>query len=175
MEVTMRTADRIACFGILFALGAGCGASSSGSSGARAAEVSQYSCNVDEMIAAAQQAVAKEFYKVEKTSKEPPVVVSEARWYSKEGAPRRAGASSAELTDGDIAFAARVRMNDLKPNFQIRLDAAVQQYVAGSPKARDLPEGDPQRPAWIQARLDKAAADMHSRLQSCAALVREPH
>lgn len=170
----MRTAERIACFGILFALGAGCGASSSGSAGARAAEVSQYSCDLDQMIAAAQQSIAKEFTKVATTSKEPPVVVSEPRWYSKEGTPRRVGASSAELTDGDIAFAARVRIIDLKPNFQIRLDAAVQQYVAGSPKARDLDEGDPQRPAWIQARLDSAAADMHGRLESCAALVREP-
>jgi hypothetical protein len=173
MEVTMRIVERIACLAILALAGTACGAASGSS--ARVAEVSRYSCNLDEMMAAAEQAVTKEFEKVESSDKAQALVVSQPRWYSKEGTARRLGVSSTELKEGDIAFAVRVRIIDLKPKYQIQLDAFVQQFVAGSPKPRDLAEDDPQRPAWIKARLDKAAADMHGRLESCAELIREPH
>jgi hypothetical protein len=81
------------------------------------------------------------------------------------------GDAKIQPTKGDIALAPRVRIVDLRPNYQVQIDAYVREFV-GTPEPRDLPEGDPKRPAWVQERLDKLATDIHGRLSSCSELVR---
>ncbi|HTE52864.1 MAG TPA: hypothetical protein VK698_18550 [Kofleriaceae bacterium] len=170
--------QRFACLGVTAALalaGAACGAGQSPTASATAARTSQYSCPFDQVFDAATQSMEQEFKTLASKDKAQAAIISTPRWHDKDGMSRREGVATSELKNGDLALAVRVRIVDLKPNFQIQVDAVVKQYTSGSPQPRDVPEGDPQRPAWVQGRLDKVAADIHGRLESCAALVREPH
>jgi hypothetical protein len=102
------------------------------------------------------------------------MVVSEPQWYSSDGKQRgKMGTPEGVLQKGDLGFAARVRITDLKPNYKINVDAVVRQHPGGSDEPVDIPEGDPRRPAWLQARLDRVAVDVHDQLSGCAALKRD--
>lgn len=164
---------RLSVLGItaLCLAGAACGASQGSSSTASAARSSVYTCSLDQMLDASAQAVEAQFQKVATKDTAQAAVIGEPHWYAPaDGALR--GDAKIQPTNGDIALAARVRIIDLRPNFQVQIDAYVREFV-GTTEPRDLPEGDPKRPAWVQERLDKLAADIHGRLSSCAELVRE--
>ena len=165
--------SRLSILGItaLCLAGAACGASQGGSSAASAAAQSVYTCSLDQMMDASAKAVEAQFQKVASNDKAQAAVIGEPHWYAPaDGALR--GDAKIQPTNGDVALAARVRIVDLRPNFQVQIDAYVREFV-GTPEPRDLPEGDPKRPAWVQAKLDALAADIHGRLSSCAELVRE--
>ena len=167
----MKTRLRTLGIAALCLAGAACGASQGGSSTTNAARSSVYTCTLDQMLDASAQAVEAQFQKVASKDKDQSVVIGEPHWYAPaDGALR--GDAKIQPTNGDIALAARVRITDLRPNFKVEIDAYVREFD-GTPEPRDLPEGDAKRPAWVQERLDKLAVDIHSRLNSCAELVRE--
>lgn len=164
---------RLSTLGILALCLAGpaCGASQGPSSSVSAARSSVYTCTLDQMLDASAQAVEAQFHKVASKDKAQAVVIGEPHWYAPaDGALR--GDAKIQPTNGDIAIAPRVRIIDLQPNFQIQIDAYVREFV-GTPEPRDMPEGDPKRPAWVQERIDSLHSDIHGRLSSCAELVRE--
>lgn len=174
----MRTAERIARLSLAAAAvaAAACGgAASSNPGGASAIQERQYSCEHDVVFDAAVQVMQAEFGKLHSQDKAAGEVIGEPRWHDKDGAARREGIATAELKDGDIALAVRVRLVDLKPNFQVLVDSVVKQWKSGSPQPRDLLEGDPNRPAWVQGRMDRVANGIHERLSSCSVLTRHPH
>jgi hypothetical protein len=171
MEVTMKTRLRTLGIAALCLAGAACGASQGGSSTANAARSSVYTCPLDQILDASAQAVEAQFQKVASKDKEQAAVIGEPHWYAPaDGALR--GDAKIQPTKGDIALAIRVRIIDLRPNFQIQIDAYVREFD-GTPEPRDLPEGDPRRPAWVQESIDKLAVDINSRLSSCSELVRD--
>lgn len=164
---------RLSTLGILALsmAGAACGASQGTSSSVNAARSSVYTCTLDQMLDASAQAVEAQFQKVASKDKEQAAVIGEPHWYAPaDGALR--GDAKTQPTNGDIVLAPRVRIINLRPNYQVQIDAYVREFV-GTPEPRDLPEGDPKRPAWAQERLDKLQTDIHGRLSSCSEIVRE--
>ncbi len=183
----MRSAERVAGLWQVAALsliaaaalcGAACGgAAGSGGDGTGtvgAASTSQYSCKREQVFEAAARSVEKMFTKVKQRDLEQGIVIGEPRWYNRDGAPRPVGVALADLEEGDLALAVRIRIIDLEPNFRFEIDTVVKQRLAGAPLPRDLPEGDPGRPAWIQGRMDTLRLDVHKQLESCASLMRKP-
>jgi hypothetical protein len=153
------------------------GASSSGGGGsaeATAAAGSKYTCEREQVFEAAVKSVEKMFTTVKQKDLEQGIVIGEPRWYDRDGSPRPVGVALADLKEGDLALAVRIRVIDMEPNFRFEIDSVVKLRQAGAALARDLPEGDPGRPAWIQARLDTLRLDIHGQLEQCASLVREP-
>lgn len=154
--------------------GAACGGAAATGPGAEAsaARSSVYSCKQEEVFAAAVKAVEQNFETVKSQDPREGVVIGEPRWFAKEGAPRPAGVALADLGDGDIALAVRIRVVDLQPNFRLEIDSVVKQRSTGSPQPRDLSEDDPQRPGWVEGKLDRLRLDAHEKLAHCATLER---
>jgi len=115
--------------------------------------------------------VKKEFQTTLPVDRNQGMVVGEPHWYDKSGKMRgKEGTPEGLHEKGDIGLAVRVKVIDLKPNYQIQVDAVVKAHSGGTAPPTDVPLDD--QPAWIKPRVERVTLDVHNRLQSCAVLLR---
>jgi hypothetical protein len=150
---------------VVFAAAAlnGCAASTQEIETARSA---RYTCGFQQMFEAANEAMEEVFYRVGWAQAESGIVRSERRWYEESGAARKRGA--AMVADEDVLVLAEVRLVKHGSAYTVSTAADVIENLHGSPQGRRLAPDDPDRPAWVQGKLDRMTVIIHDRLQGCA-------
>jgi hypothetical protein len=93
------------------------------------------------------------------------ILVSEWRWYSKEGAAKKKDAPRIE--DGAAMFRIGVELaRGPKGGIIVHVDGGAQGYNAGSPVAQQFKHGDPREPTWVEGKIDNLAVGIHSKLSA---------
>jgi len=129
---------------------------------ARAAEYPRD--DVAEVFAAARAAMVEEGYAIEFEDPERGILVSEWRWYSKEGMAKPR--DNARIRGGDALFRIGVQLAvGPKGGVAVKVDGAAQGHLSGASKARPYKRGAADEPPWVQGRIDGLAVSIHQKLQ----------
>jgi hypothetical protein len=153
---------RWVALGVVF-LAACIGASSQEVEQARAG---RYTCAFEQVYDATSKAMEEVFYHVAAEDARSGTLVSERRWYEQNGTPRERG--TAKVFAEDVNLVAEARLIKNGPSYSLAIAADVVEYLPGSPQGRRLTADDPNRPTWVQGKLDRMAMVVHERLRSCA-------
>jgi len=118
------------------------------------------------------KAVEEVFYQVGKSSAEAGIVRSETRWFEETGRPRERGAAVPD--DKDVLVTVEARIIKEGAAHAVSIAADVVEYLLGSPQGRRLSPDDPNRPTWVQGKIDRMTVVIHERLQGCARVAARP-
>jgi hypothetical protein len=129
------------------------------------ARTARYTCPFEQVYDATMKAMEEVFYRVNVADPRAGTLLSEPRWYEQGGTPRKRGA--AEVFDGDVNLVVQARIIKDGPGYALAIAADVVEYLSGSPQGRRLTARDPNRPAWVQGKLDRMAVTAHERLTAC--------
>jgi hypothetical protein len=113
------------------------------------------------------QAVTAETYKIAEVDDLNYVIVTVPQWYNPEGGRQSAGAGDVvQVVDRSVQVMMVVRLLGTEGNFMVEVMPKTFQYIAGSPKPRELKPDDPNLPGWVEGRVDSLHLEIHKRLQN---------
>jgi hypothetical protein len=157
----MRTA---ALSALLLATGSACGGAST--TQIREARTSRYTCSFPEVVNAVSAGVEEVFPPLGPVDASRGIVTSDYRWYEEDGTRKQQG--MADVADRALSIAAIVEIRQQGDGFVVVPHAKVNQIRANMSAAQPLAEDSPDRPKWVQGKLDKLAVEVHDRLKACA-------
>lgn len=141
-----------------------CGGSSN--TEVRTARSALYACDFARVFQATSEAVAEIFPPLGPVDPDTGVVTSELRWYEADGSRKERG--MAAVQDRAVHVAAIVKVVKVEGGFRIQPSAEVRQIRAGLSAPVPLAADDPERPPFVQGKLDTLAVEIHERLAGCA-------
>jgi hypothetical protein len=162
IRVTLPAAP--AALAAVAALCAACGGYSA--SDVRTARTSRYTCDYAEVLNAARAGVEEVFPPLGPVDPQSGTVTSEYRWYEHDGTRKQKG--MAEVSDRALSIAARVQLREKDGGYLVLTHADVNMIRANMSAAQPLAPDSPDRPKWVQGKLDKLAVEIHGRLKGCA-------
>jgi hypothetical protein len=144
---------------------AACGGASNAE--VREARTARYTCDYAAVLNAARTGVTEVFPPLGPVDPSKGMITSEFRWYEQDGSRQQAGA--AEVGDRAVSVAAIVTIKQSEGGYVFTTAADVRQIRAGLAAPQPLAPDDPDRPEWVQGKLDKLAVEIHGQLRGCVA------
>lgn len=145
---------------------AGCGPSNSEIKTAKAA---QYSAAPATLFEVALQ-VAERDYKVGDVDREGARFATAPQIYSPEGARQSPGAGGfINMSAGSISLSLFVEVLEADRGNVVVITPKSFQFIAGSPKPRELAPDDPNLPGWVHGRVDSLAVAIYDAAKQHAA------
>lgn len=148
---------------IAVALVAACGPSAKEVKQARQAT---YSCSEQQVFQAMVGAMKDRHLPIASMNPEAGLVVSDYRWHTKDGVPKKKGAVSVE--PGDVELAIVAAMKGGSGALEVVAKPSVLSQVVGSPRGNELHPKDADWPEWADSKVDVYIVDVYQRLKSCA-------
>jgi hypothetical protein len=152
--------------GIVVAIALACAACAASSQEIQTARSARYTCGFERIYDAAGKAIEEVFFRVGASSAEAGIIQSEGRWYEETGSPRKRG--DAIVDSKDVLVVAEAHIIRDGAAHRVSIAADVIENLVESPQGRRLGPDDPNRPTWVQGKLDRIAVSIHERLQGCA-------
>src|SRR5690606_3009444 len=121
----------------------------------RVARTSRYTCDRAKVIEAAAAGIDEVFPPLGPVDAARGVVTSDFRWYEADGTRKQQG--MAEVKDRALSIAAFAEVKETDGGFVVLTRADVRQIRAGLSAAQPLAEDSPDRPEWVQGKLDRLA------------------
>jgi hypothetical protein len=131
---------------------AGCGASSAE---VKEAQTAQYKAPRETLFEIALQTTAED-YKIGAADKSRALLMTDGQWYNPEGGRESAGAGDlTQVVDHSVMLMMVVEVMGMDgAPLYVQVTPKVFQYMAGSPKPRELKPDDPNIPGWVQGRVE---------------------